>query len=273
MSMKLRKVSPNVGVEVTGVDLNESLSEIDYVRLVSILENTGLLIVRNQDISPRSLIDFTRYFGKACAYTRSKFELEDYPEILVLSNIKKDGKGIGSPVSGRAWHIDGHYLDEFPRATILAMKILQKEGGNTHFANIQAAWSSLPEEVANRVKTLKATISRVKSREYNYPERGPATPEEVEEWEDVIHPVLIRHPVTGRAGLGVGGNVPWDIHGIDDVSALSLMTFLQEWTIRPEFTYEHVWREGDVIAWDNWTVMHKASPYSGERLLFRTTAF
>jgi len=271
--MKCSAISSNVGVEVKDIDLNDAISKQDQQTLQSLLTTTGLLVIRKQNISPEKLIEFTNLFGEIRAYTRSNFELNNYPEILVLSNIVKDGRGVGSPVSGRVWHLDGHYLDEIPKATLLAMKIKQEEGGNTCFSNIQAAWANLPDRVAAMAENLNIIISRVKSREYNYPERGPATEEEIKEWPDVTHPILLSHPDTDRIGLGAGGNVPWDIESLSKSEALPLITFLQEWSVRPEFTYEHIWQEGDILVWDNWTVLHKASPYSGERLLHRTTAF
>ncbi len=271
--MKFRKVSPSVGLEIKDVNLNEALNEDQKDFLLSTLANTGLLIFRSQEISPAKLVEFSSSLGEARSYTRSQFGLEGFPEILVLSNIKENGRVIGSPVSGRVWHVDGHYMDEIPRATILAMKILHKEGGNTSFANMQAAWLKLPKAVAESVENLRINISRVQSREYNYPERGPVTDKEREEWKNVIHPLLLHHPVNGRLGLGVGGNVPWNIPGMSPEEAIPLVTFCQEWCTRKEFVYEHVWREGDVLVWDNWTVMHKASPYSGDRLLHRTTIY
>ncbi len=271
--MKLSRISKNVGVEVSGINLSNDMSKGDLFNLQNGLQNSGLLVIRDQDVSPERLLSFSKYFGEIAAYTRSKFSLEGYPDILVLSNVMKDGKMKGSPVSGRVWHIDGHYLDNIPSVTILSMKTLQRQGGNTYFANMQRAWELLPGSIAPRVFGLEMVVSRTKSREYNYPERGPATPEEAKEWKDVIHPMLLMHPRTGRNGLGVGGNVPWEVSGLDAAASIPLITFLQEWVAQPDFTYEHVWREGDVIIWDNLVVMHKASPYEGDRLLHRTTVY
>jgi len=271
--VEISKISANVGAEIKGIDLRRDLSDDDRDALSSTLANTGLLVIRSQDLDPVDLLQFSRHMGEIRAYTRSSFALEGFPEILVLSNLEKDGMKVGSAVSGRVWHVDGHYLDEIPRATILSMKILQKQGGNTSFTNMQAAYAKLPDRIADRVENLNVTINRVKSRTYNYPERGPATDEEREMWKDVVHPVVLRHPVTGRGGLGVGGNVPWEIDGLDASEGIPLITFLQEWAARPDISYEHVWRDGDVLVWDNWTVMHKASPYTGDRLLHRITVF
>ena len=269
----ISKISTNVGAEVTEIDLRQNLSDENRDALSCTLANTGLLVIRSQNLEPAELLQFSRNIGEVRAYTRSSFELDGFPEILVLSNLEKDGKKVGSAVSGRVWHVDGHYLDEIPRATILSMKIVQKQGGNTSFTNMQAAYAKLPDRISDRVENLNVTISRVESRAYNYPDRAPATDEERASWKDVVHPVVLRHPVTGRGGLGVGGNVPWKIDGLDASEGIPLITFLQEWAARPEFSYEHVWREGDVLVWDNWTVMHKAAPYTGDRLLHRTTVF
>ena len=271
--MQLSMLSRSVGLEVSGLDLTGDLSNQEIQTLRKGLQDSGLLVIRNQKLDPENLLKFSHHLGEIAAYTRSKFSLEEYPEVLVLSNVTSNGKPKGSAVSGRVWHVDGHYLDHIPSATILSMQILQTEGGNTSFANMQKAYEALPRNIIDKIQDLELVVSRTQSREYNYPERGPATPAEIEEWKNVVHPIVLRHPQNDRNGLGVGGNVPWSIEGLDQEEALPLMTFLQEWTVQRQFIYEHVWKAGDVIVWDNYVVMHKASPYSGDRLLHRTTVY
>ncbi|KLU15230.1 hypothetical protein AFK69_19435 [Xenorhabdus sp. GDc328] len=250
-----------------------TLTDSAKEKLTRLLANNGLLVIRQCDLSPDQLIAFSRIFGEVVAYTRSSFSLPSHPDILILSNIEANGKTIGSPVSGRVWHLDGHYLEKIPACTVLNMKTLQRAGGDTWFANMQLAYDQLTPEIKEKISELKVVISRVQSRPYNYPDRGEATPEERAAWPDVTHPVVLEHPETGKKALAVGSNVPWKIVGQDKYSATALITFLQEWVRRERFTYRHVWREGDLLIWDNRVVMHKASPYQGARMLYRTTTF
>lgn len=268
--MLVSKLSNALGVEIRDFCFSDvSNRNESYFR--EMLANNGLLVIRNCRLEPNELLRFSNFFGKITSYTRSKFSLESHPEILILSNVIVNGKEVGSPVSGRVWHIDGHYLDEIPSNTILNMRTLQESGGDTYFSNMQAAYSSLSQQTKKKIEKLNLIISRVKSRPYNYPERGPLTEEELAEWKDVIHPIVLRHPTTDKKALAVGGNVPWQITGFDKYSSIALVTFLQEWAALARFQYKHVWRNNDLIIWDNRVVMHKASPYQGDRLLYRTT--
>lgn len=223
---------------------------------------------------PQQQINFSRQFGEVSSYTRSKFALEDYPEVLVLSNITRDGKLIGSPVSGRVWHTDGHYIETPPAGSMLYALEVPPEGGDTWFANMRTAYEALPETVRKKIDDLTVVISRVQSRPYNYPERGLPTKEEISEWADMQQPMVLVHPVSGKRAIYAGGNVPWRILGLDQDESDPLVTFVQEFSTRPQFTYRHKWRAGDIILWDNRSAMHRATAYDStryRRLMHRTT--
>jgi taurine dioxygenase/putative 2-oxoglutarate oxygenase len=251
--VELVPITDGIGIEVKGIDVTRSISSADFDRIYDAwIENT-ILLFRDQSLTPTQHVEFTRRFGEVVTYTRQVFAEGDRPEILVLSNIANDGRLIGSPVSGRVWHSDGHYLSAPPAGSMLYAIETPPEGGDTLFANMFAAYKSLPEALKLRIATLQVVISRVQSRPYNYPERGPATEEQRREWLDVPQPMVLTHSESGRKALYVGGNVPWRIVGLDD---------------------RHKWRPGDIILWDNRSAMHHATYYDGERyrrLLHRTT--
>jgi taurine dioxygenase/putative 2-oxoglutarate oxygenase len=225
-------------------------------------------------MTPAQHVEFTKRFGETFAYTRSQFNDEEYPEILILSNITRDGKPIGSAYSGRVWHSDGHYLTEPPIGSMLFAREIPPVGGDTWYANMFAAYDALPESVKERIDDLKVVISRVQSRPYNYPDRPAPTAQERAEWIDVTHPLVRVHEVNGRKALYAGGNVPWRIEGLPETQSVPLITFLQEFAIQPRFTYCHKWRVGDILLWDNRSAMHRATYYdhvAHRRLLHRTT--
>ena len=194
--------------------------------------------------------------------------------MLVLSNIRVDGTLIGSPVSGRVWHSDGHYLEKPPAGSLLLAETVPPEGGDTLFANQIAAYEDLPANVKKRIAGREVVISRIQSRPYNYPDRPPPTQAERAEWPDVIQPIVRIHPVSGRPALYTGGNVPWQIIGMSRTESLALITFLQEFSVLDRYVYRHRWQPGDIIVWDNRSALHKATWYDGERyrrLMYRTT--
>ncbi len=269
-----RELSSGFGAEILGVDARKTPNCLERKELKSLWLRFGILLFRGQKVTPKEQVRFSQNFGVITQYTRNKFNNEHNPDILVLSNITKEGKLIGSPVSGRVWHTDGHYLAEPPAGSLLHAIIVPPEGGDTLFANMTAAWKDLPDKIKKRIQDKRVIISRVQSRPYNYPDRPPVTEQEKSEWEDISHPIVRVHPETGKYALYVGGNVPWKIEGMLLGESLPLITWLQEFSVMERYTYRHVWQSGDMILWDNRCVMHRATWYDGERykrLMNRTT--
>jgi alpha-ketoglutarate-dependent taurine dioxygenase len=272
--MELVPITPQIGMEVRGLDVTAPISAADFDRIYQAWIDNTILLFRGQSMTPDEQVKFSSRFGEVVSYTRDQFSEGAQPEILVLSNIEKDGRLIGSPVSGRVWHSDGHYLKTPPAGSMLYALETPPEGGDTLFANMFAAYEALPEVTRRRIETLEVVISRVQSRPYNYPERGPATEQQRLEWTDIPQPMVLTHPENGRKALYVGGNVPWRVVGLDESESAPLVTFVQEFAVMPRFVYRHKWRPGDIILWDNRSAMHRATYYDGaryRRLMHRTT--
>ncbi|MGW3266244.1 TauD/TfdA dioxygenase family protein [Streptomyces sp. NPDC001056] len=272
--LELVPITGDIGTEVRGVDVTRPLSDRDFDRIYQAWIDTTVLLIRGQDMTPVQHIEFTRRFGEVFAYTRSQFNDAEHPEILILSNLAKDGKPIGSAYSGRVWHSDGAYLTDPPVGSMLYAREIPPTGGDTWYGNMFAAYDALPQAVKERIEDLKVVISRVQSRPYNYPDRPAPTEKERAEWADVAHPLVRVHEENGRKALYAGGNVPWRIEGLSEDESAPLITFLQEFAIQPRFTYRHQWQIGDIVLWDNRSAMHRATPYdhvNHRRLLHRTT--
>jgi taurine dioxygenase/putative 2-oxoglutarate oxygenase len=272
--LELVPITDVIGTEVRGIDVTEDIPARDYDRIYQAWIDTTILLFRGQTMTPAQHIAFTRRFGEVVKYTRDEFSEGGSPEILILSNITKDGKLIGSPVSGRVWHTDGHYLVEPPAGSMLYAIETPPVGGDTWFANMVAAYDALPAVTRERIEGLKVVISRRQSRPYNYPDRPMPPPEELETWIDMLQPLVRTHDVSGRKAIYAGGNVPWRIDGMPVEESLPLITFVQEFSVQPRFTYRHRWFPGDIILWDNRSAMHKATPYDQlayRRLMHRTT--
>jgi len=274
MTLSLHPLSPHVGVEARGVDLRHAvLPEIVAELRRSWLDATVLLF-RDQVLTPADLVRVTRLFGEPFVYTRAENELPGHREVLVLSNLTENGRPIGSPASGRYWHTDGHFLRLPPAASLLYAVEVPPTGGDTHFANMVAAYAALPEAVRARIDGRRVVISRVQSRPYNYPNKPPVTDAERAAWPDMPQPLVRAHPETGRRALYVGGNVPWRVEGMPDEESAPLVTELQSFAVRGEFAYTHRWRAGDLVMWDNRSTLHRATVYDQvkhRRLMHRTT--
>jgi taurine dioxygenase/putative 2-oxoglutarate oxygenase len=272
--LDLVPITETIGTEVRGIDVIEKVSVRDLDRIYQAWIDTTILLFRGQHMPPAQHVEFTKRFGEIATYTRSEFGLPEQPEILVLSNITKDGKLIGSPVSGRVWHTDGHYLAEPPAGSMLYAIEVPPMGGDTWFANMFAAYDALPAVTRERIEDLKVIISRVRSRPYNYPDRPAPTPTQIKEWVDMPQPMVRVHEENGRKAIYAGGSVPWRIEGMPEEESLPLVTFVQEFAVQPKFSYRHRWQPGDIVLWDNRSAMHKATPYdqrNQRRLMHRTT--
>ena len=272
--LSLRPITEMIGTQVSGIDLVGPISVRDFDRIYAAWLETTILLFRHQSITPQQQIDFSRRFGELLVYTRSENALPGHPEVLVLSNLTKGGKPMGSPASGRYWHTDGHYLKCPPAASLLYGAEVPPSGGDTWFANMQAAYEALPGETKVRIDGRQIIISRVKSRPYNYPNKPAVTPEERAAWPDMPQPLVRTHPRTGRKALYVGGNVPWNVIGMAETESDTLIPELQAFATQPRFVYIHRWQAGDVILWDNRSSMHRATAYdevNHRRLMYRTT--
>jgi alpha-ketoglutarate-dependent taurine dioxygenase len=273
--MQLRPLSEAIGTEVLELDISERIPTSDFDSLYKAWLDTSVLLFRGQNLTPAQQVAFTRRFGDIITYyDTTENPLPGHPELLLLTNLTKEGKPSGKASSAYLWHSDGHYLREPPYGSVLYAVEVPPVGGDTWFANMAAAYEALSEETKARLKGLTVIISRVQSRPYNFPNKPPVTPEQRAAWPDMPQPLVRTHPESGRKALYIGSNVPWRIVGMPDEESTPLITELQKFSVRPEFTYQHVWRAGDAILWDNATSMHRATPFdvaNHRRIMHRTS--
>jgi len=275
MLFACHRLTNAIGVEVRGIDLRQELDSATISDLRNAWLEATVLVIRQQFLDPADLIRFTCYFGTPTAYTRSENALESHPQILVLTNLlKPDGTPMGTPVSGRYWHTDGHYLPCPPAASVLYSVEVPAAGGDTYFANCAAAYEALSPEVRSRVDGLKVIISQARARLYHYPDRPPAPVSQSSKWLDTAQPFVRTHPETGRRALYIGGGVPWHVEGMSEEESTPLVVALQEFCTDDRFVYCHRWQPGDLVLMDNRSSIHRGSPYdlvNTRRLLYRTS--
>lgn len=273
--LDLRPLTDSIGTEVRGVDITQPLSTAVFDKIYQAWLDTTVLLFRDQPLSATQQIEFTRKFGEIVAYyDPTERAVPNHPEVLLLTNLTEEGKPSGKHTSAYGWHIDGHYLQKPPSATVLHAVECPPSGGDTWFSNTQEAYDSLPEETKKKIDGKQIVISRVQARSYVFPDKPPVTPEQRVAWPDMPQPIARTHPVSGRKALYVGSIVPWRIPGVPDEESAPLVTELQAVCVKPEFVYCHKWRPGDTLLWDNVSSMHRASPYdvaNDRRIMHRTT--
>jgi alpha-ketoglutarate-dependent taurine dioxygenase len=270
----LLPLSDALGFQIIHVDLALPIANKDWATIRAAWIEGGVLLFRNQHLTEKDHLAFAGRFGRIKRYNTASNEHARYPEILVFSNLLMNGGSIGAPMSGQYWHTDGHFLREPPSASILHGLKVPPVGGDTWFANMIKAYEILPSQTKRSIAGRRAIISRAQARMYISPDRGPMSEEERAAWPEVMHPMVRTHPISGRKALYVGGGVPWAIEGMSQDDGTSLMSEVQAFAVRPEFTWRHVWCAGDVLVWDNRSIIHRATPYdvvAHQRHLHRVT--
>ena len=242
------------------------------------------MFYRDQHLTNEQHIAFSRRFGELEIHIVKKYLLPDYPEILLVSNIKNDaGEHVGLADAGFTWHSDTSYRKNPSRCSLLyAKEVPHRDGkplGDTVFANCILAYEALPEVVKLRLAGAKAIHRYSMRRRIDNSPRPKLTAAQLAETPDIAHPIVRTHPYTGRkalyvtAGECIGILLPNGEEMPED-EALGLIAELDAHCVRPEFCYRHSWRVGDLVMWDNASAMHLAiCDYAlpERRLMHRTT--
>jgi taurine dioxygenase len=267
MSPTIKHTSAPLGHELVGIDL-KSMDERTFRALDDAYKEYGVIVVRGQNLSPRELVEFSGRFGKLLQYPLGNYLLEGFPEIFVVSNIIENGKPIGMKEAGANWHSDMSYTNEPPRGSILyAVEVPVQNGetlGDTLFASGAAAYDDLTAEMKRKIDGLYAVNSashhakKRMERSGNDPELRARLERQAREFPDVVHPLVRKHPLTGRKCLYLSGDQTVSIVGWDEQSSNALLDELKQHYLSPKYIYRHSWKVGDVVFWDNCLCMHKA---------------
>ena len=263
-----------LGGEVRGVDL-KNLDELQFTALKRAWHEYQVILVRDQTLSDQDLIAFSRRFGDldwAPVQETGRRFVEGLPEIYIVSNVTVNGQPIGSLGAGEAvWHTDMSYLDVPPMASMLYALEIPPSGGNTSFCSMYAIYEGLPAELKRRIADLKIKHDGT----YNsggYLRQGVAATDDPRTSPGAVHPLVCTHPETGRRMLYLGRRRNAYLMGLELAESEALLDELWDFVAHSEFAWEHVWRVGDLVLWDNRCTMHRRDPFdaSARRIMHRT---
>ena len=265
-------MSDLLGAQISGVDLSQALSDAQFNRILDLFHRHCVIFFRGQKLDAAQLAAFSARFGELDVHHMTEHTLPGLPQVRVLSNVKKDGKAIGVSYGGMHWHSDLSYKERPGLATLLYAIQCPPSGADTQFVSMYAAYEALPAERRKELPRFKAVHDRNYRYAALYPNRPPLTAQQIAKVPPVVHPLVIRHPDTGRAALYVAKDVVSGIIGMEDNVARKLIAELEALATQPEFIYSHQWREGDVLVWDNRCTLHRATPFDTRygRTLYRT---
>jgi taurine dioxygenase len=252
------------------------LHDSDFAAIERAWTDHSMILLRGQKLGDDDLLAFSRRFGALDPppnQERGRISPPGYPDIYVVSNVL-DGKGdpIGALGAGEAaWHTDMSYLDTPPDASMLYSLEIPPSGGNTWFCGMQAACDALPAELLGKIKGRRIKHDGT----YNsggYLRKGVTPTDDPMAAPGAWHPAVLRHPANGRATLYLGRRRNSYVEGYSREESDAVLEALWTHVTQPRFVYEHVWKLGDLVMWDNRSTMHRRDPFDGEarRIMHRT---
>jgi len=257
-----RPLSPDFGLEASGVDLSQPLSDTAFADLERTFFRAQVLVLRNQSLTPARYVAFARRFGPPEPHVIDQFHHPADPNILILSNRRKDGQPIGLADAGTYFHTDYSYLQVPARATMLYSIEVPSSGGNTLFANQYAAYDDLAESMKQRIEGLVAIHhygNRKVPDEMSRTAASPLTAEQKAKMPLITHPIVRPHPVTGRRALYAVSGSSYGIVDMPDDEAVALLDELAAHATQRQYVHSLSYRVGDLVIWDNASLLHSAT--------------
>ena len=271
-----------LGAEIRGIDVARGVSASEYAFVRDALDEHAVVVLRDQEVSPAAQRAFAAGIGTLRPLVYGRYSVPGFPEVLIVSNIREDGEYIGISDAGSLWHSDGAYLALPDMYSLLyGIEIPQRDGqpiGDTLFTSTWKAYEALPAELKSRLTGMRC----INSFSYHLDKkaglgqltRAPLRPEQKAATPDVEHPVVRRHPHTGRPCLFVNDAQTMALAALPAAESTALLAQLVRHVAAPQFQYRHRWRRGDLLIWDNCATQHLAlADYAlpQQRLMYRTT--
>ena len=281
MAVRVRNTGGCTGAEVEGVDLSRPLDPADFRQIEAALHDRGVMCFRGQQLSDEQHIAFSRLWGDELdVHPLRQYAKPEHPEVFVLSNIlDKRGNPVGAADAAQYWHTDLSYTTHPSRVSILrAIEIPHDDDGRplgeTEFASTAAAYEALPDALKARLGGLRAAHHAQKPTPSAISTfMRPVDQATQARLSEVVHPVVRTHPHTGRKCLYVNWGFTTHIVGEPREESDRLLGHLFELMTERRFVHVHRWAVGDVLMWDNCSVVHQAIGnyrLPRRRLLYRT---
>ena len=267
MPISIRPLRGTFAGEVSGVDITRPLDGADVAAIEAGMDAYAVLVFHDQHLTDEQQIAFTLNFGELESYQtpghiRKREDSRLGPGIADFSNLDRHGQIMSAEdrvwffkLGDRLWHSDSSFRPAPAKYSLLSGRVVPSWGANTELADMRAAHDALDARTKAEVASLICEHSLIYSREaIGFVD---LTPEEIAAFAPVRHPLVRRHPVTGRASLFLsahaGAIVGWTVP-----EARLFLRDLTEHATQREFVYSHAWKPGDLVMWDNRATMHRA---------------
>lgn len=267
--MKIKRIAGALGAEIIGLDLTQSLSSDLTKEIREVFLKNSVIFLRNQSLTSQQFMNFATAMGEPIQYPFVK-GFDDFPQIIEVKKLEHEKVNFGG-----VWHSDTTYLEKPPMGSMLLSKEIPPFGGDTLFACQYAAYESLSDTMQRLLEGLQGVNSSAKAdvsktREDRIKSDGNQS---LPKSFSSSHPVVRTHPETGRKALFINTAHTTGIEGLTDKESASLLSFLFQHQVKPEFTCRWAWQPDALAFWDNRCAQHNPiNDYHGfRRVLHRIT--
>ena len=258
MTFSIIPSGATLGAEVRGLDLTRPLTEATTVALRQALLKHLLLVFPEQYLTAGQLVDFCRCFGPITRHILDQFHHPEEHDLCIISNVLESGKGrTTARTAGSYWHSDLSYLAKPAETSMLYAIEVPETGGATLFCNMYAVYEELPEAMRSRIAGVTAVHNIMSGTGAS--SKVPLTEVQRAKVPDAIHPIVLRHPETGRKAWFVNPGFTRHVVELDAAVGATLLEELFAHANEARFTYRHKWQAGDVTLFDGRASMHSAT--------------
>ncbi len=250
------------GAEVRGVDLSRDLSDDLMWTLTQALYDYRVLVIKEQRLERADYYRFGEQWGEPIPHVLDHMRMKGWPAMMTIGNTEERDRDDRTRNGAALWHTDQSYEAIPASATMLYSLIVPRTGGETHFADMAAAYDALDDEtraIADHC-SVGHLYGQTRLREDEYEVTALASDRQVEAVPTCWHPLVLPHPVTGRKAIYAVGHGAFRIQGMSDESGSDFIFRMKEHCVQPRFVYSHRYEVGDVCIFDTLSTMHRASP-------------
>jgi alpha-ketoglutarate-dependent 2,4-dichlorophenoxyacetate dioxygenase len=271
MTPVVAPLHPLFVTKITGIDVGKPIDEKVKQTIERVMDEYAVCVLPGQHLDDEQQVAFSQLFG---ALDRPRISIGrpasvkrrlKQKEIFEISNLDENGSIVGEKdarsslrLGTQQWHTDGAAGEETSSWSILHARVIPPDGGDTEFADTRSAHDALPDAMKKRLEGMRAEhslwLALAKASGYT------PTEEEHQVYAPVCHPLVRRHPGSGRNALYIGATAS-HIIGMPVEEGQRLLGELIEFASRPQFVYRHKWHVGDLLIWDNRCTMHRATPF------------
>jgi taurine dioxygenase len=266
MTISVRNLDAALGAEIDGVDTSKPLPRADIDAIEAAWRDRLVVVFHGQNLSDPQLIAFSKNFGELDPPGPNPYGEpfnKTHPELNVISNVVENGKPMGNLGDGEAvWHADMTYVEVPPKAAMLhALEVPPPEaGGNTYFANMFEAYETLPADM-KKATDGRMAVHDASRNSAGMLRKGYKEVTDVRETVGAYHPLVRTDPKSGRKALFLGRRPNAYVLGLETAESEVLLDALWAHATQPRFAMCHKWRVGDLLMWNNLSVLHRRDPF------------